>query len=254
MERDIFLFRPLKGRYVWLAPVMYVTTVVLFVGPLLSKIGVFSYTVGLLFVLLSFSIAVLFLLVEMTVFLRIVLLKGLENTSFHLSSIFLALFVFLIVLLQLLPALDKPMIHNISTNTQPPPSFVKAIPIRSLVNANTTNYRFNPDNADLQKQAYSGLSPYVSKRSGENLFIEVQRILESLGMEIIDSDLDSLRLEAVATSFWFGFKDDVLVQIRDYEDASLAEIRSVSRVGVSDLGANATRIHRILEELKKIDA
>ena len=60
MERDIFLFRPLKGRYVWSAPVMYVTAVALFVGPLLSKIGVFSYTVGLLFVLLSFSIAVLF--------------------------------------------------------------------------------------------------------------------------------------------------------------------------------------------------
>ena len=92
MERDIFLFKPLKGRYVWLAPVMYVTAVALFVGPLLSKIGVFSYTVGLLFVLLSFSIAVLFLMVEMIVFLRIVLLKGLKNTSFHLSSIFIALF------------------------------------------------------------------------------------------------------------------------------------------------------------------
>ena len=73
-------------------------------------------------------------------------------------------------------------------------------------------------------------------------------------MEVINSDLDSLRLEAVATSLWFGFKDDVLVQIREYEDASLAEIRSVSRVGVSDLGANAARIYRILDELKKIDA
>ena len=133
MGRDIFLFRPLKGRYVWLAPVMYVTAVALFVSPLLSKIGVFSYTVGLLFVLLSFSIAVLFLMVEMIVFFRIVLLKGLKNTSFHLSSIFTAVFVFLIVLLQLLPALNKPMIHNISTNTQPPPSFVKTIPIRTSV-------------------------------------------------------------------------------------------------------------------------
>ena len=112
MERDIFLFRPLKGRYVWLAPVMYVTALALFVGPLLSKIGVFSYTVGLLFVLLSFSIAALFLLVEMIVFLRIVLLKGLDDTSFHLSSICLALFVFLVVLLQLLPALDKPNLRQ----------------------------------------------------------------------------------------------------------------------------------------------
>ena len=254
MGREIFLFRPLKGRYVWLAPVIYVVAVMLFAGPLLSKIGVFNYTVGLLCIFLSFFGAVLFLLLEMIVFLRVVLFKGLKNTSFHLSSIFLALFVFLTVLIQLLPALDKPMIHNISTNTQPPPSFVKAIPIRSLLNSNTTDYRFNPENVELQKQAYSGLSPFVSKRSGEDLFREVQRILELLGMEIINSDFDSLRLEAVATSFWFGFKDDVLVQIREYEDGTLAEIRSVSRVGVSDLGANAARIHRILEELKKLDA
>ena len=84
MERGIFMFRPLKGRYVWLAPMIYVTAVALFVGPLLSKIGVFSYTVGLLFVLLSFSLAVFFLMVEMIVFLRILLLKGLKDTSFHL--------------------------------------------------------------------------------------------------------------------------------------------------------------------------
>ena len=171
----------------------------------------------------------------------------------NLSLIFACLFVFLTVLIQLLSALDKPMIHNISTNTQPPPSFVKAIPIRSSLNSNTTDYRLNSENVELQKRAYSGLSPYVSKRSGKDLFKEVQRILESLGMEIINSDFESLRLEAVATSFWFGFKDDVLVQIREYEDGTLAEIRSVSRVGVSDLGANAARIHQILEELEKLD-
>ena len=72
MERDIFLFRPLKGRYVWLAPVIYVTALVLFVGPLLSKIGVFNYSRTSICTL-SFSIAVLFLMVEMIVFLRIVL-------------------------------------------------------------------------------------------------------------------------------------------------------------------------------------
>ena len=74
-----------------------------------------------------------------------------------------------------------------------------------------------------------------------------------IGMEIIDSDLDSLRLEAVATSFWFDSKMMFWCKL-EYEDASLAEIRSVSRVGVSDLGANAARIYRILDELKKIDA
>ena len=254
MGGEILLFKPLKGRHVWMAPLIYINTVILFAGPLLSKLGVFSYIVGLLCVFLSFSLAFLFLLLEVIVFLRVELFKSLKITSFNLSLIFACLFVFLTVLIQLLSALDKPMIHNISTNTQPPPSFVKAIPIRSSLNSNITDYRLNSENVELQKRAYSGLSPYVSKRSGKDLFKEVQRILESLGMEIINSDFESLRLEAVATSFWFGFKDDVLVQIREYEDGTLAEIRSVSRVGVSDLGANAARIHRILEELEKLDA
>ena len=65
MGREIFLFRPLKGRYVWLAPVIYVVAVMLFAGPLLSKFGMFSYAVGLLCVFLSFSLAILFLILEM---------------------------------------------------------------------------------------------------------------------------------------------------------------------------------------------
>ena len=72
-----------------------------------------------------------------------------------------------------------------------------------------------------------------------------------MGIEIINVDSDNLRIEAIATSFWFGFKDDVLIQIRDYESTSLVEIRSVSRVGLSDLGKNASRIRKILDKLEQ---
>ena len=102
---------------------MYVTAVALFVGPLLSKIGVFSYTVGLLFVLLSFLSCLIFNGGDDCLFADSAL-KGLKNTSFHLSSIFIALFVFGSAL-QLLPALDKPMIHNISTNSATATLFCK---------------------------------------------------------------------------------------------------------------------------------
>ena len=78
---------------------------------------------------------------------------------------------------------------------------------------------------------------------------KVERILKEMEIEVINLDLENLRIEAVATSFWFGFEDDVLVQVRDYESASIAEIRSVSRVGLSDLGKNASRIRKILDKL-----
>ena len=49
----------------------------------------------------------------------------------------------------------------------------------------------------------------------------------------------------------FGFKDDVVVRVRENaEGGSLVDVRSVSRVGRSDLGVNAKRIGAILQGLR----
>jgi fatty-acyl-CoA synthase len=58
------------------------------------------------------------------------------------------------------------------------------------------------------------------------------------------------RIEATATSFWYGFKDDVLVRIRPEGGGSRVDLRSVSRVGLSDLGANCERITELVEALQ----
>ncbi len=57
-------------------------------------------------------------------------------------------------------------------------------------------------------------------------------------------------IEATATTFWFGFKDDVVVRVRSTVNGSIVDVRSVSRVGQSDLGANAKRIRAILAGLE----
>jgi uncharacterized protein (DUF1499 family) len=58
------------------------------------------------------------------------------------------------------------------------------------------------------------------------------------------------RLEATDTTFWFGFKDDVVVRVRPDGTGSRVDVRSLSRVGRSDLGMNARRIRRFLERLR----
>jgi uncharacterized protein (DUF1499 family) len=60
-----------------------------------------------------------------------------------------------------------------------------------------------------------------------------------------------LRLEASVESFWFGFKDDVVLVVTADGAGSAVDMRSVSRVGISDLGANAKRIEALLSALKR---
>ena len=58
------------------------------------------------------------------------------------------------------------------------------------------------------------------------------------------------RLEAVDTTFWFGFKDDVVVRVRPEETGSRVDARSASRVGKGDAGTNARRLRRFLIALR----
>jgi uncharacterized protein (DUF1499 family) len=72
-----------------------------------------------------------------------------------------------------------------------------------------------------------------------------------MGWEIVDANPAHGRIEATATTFWFGFKDDVVVRVSADEAGSLIDVRSLSRVGRSDVGANARRIRCYLDGLSE---
>ncbi|MEI6724394.1 MAG: DUF1499 domain-containing protein, partial [Betaproteobacteria bacterium] len=69
--------------------------------------------------------------------------------------------------------------------------------------------------------------------------------LTDLGLEISDFDPVQGRIEAVATSMLFGFKDDVVLRVAAQDGGTRIDIRSMSRVGRSDFGVNAKRIRAI---------
>ena len=68
-------------------------------------------------------------------------------------------------------------------------------------------------------------------------------------MAIVASDPQSGRIEATDTTFWFGFKDDVVIRVAPAGDGSRVDVRSLSRVGLSDVGTNAARIRKYLAAL-----
>jgi uncharacterized protein (DUF1499 family) len=147
--------------------------------------------------------------------------------------------------MQFYTASSVPAIHNISTDVVDPPRFEAVVPLRGP-DANSLDFDAGKI-APLQQQAYPWVRPLESQLPPDQALRRAVAVLEELGLEIVHVDEAGGRVEATATTFWFGFKDDVVVRVRPAAAGSVVDVRSVSRVGVSDLGANARRIGRILD-------
>lgn len=143
-------------------------------------------------------------------------------------------------------AMAVPPIHDVSTDTEDPPPFV-ALADRPGA-TNETKYE-GPTIASQQKEAYPDLKPIVLAEPPPRAFAKVQEAVRALGWEIAATDEQAGRLEATDTTRFFGFKDDVVIRIRAEGAGSRVDVRSLSRVGKSDVGANARRIRRFRASL-----
>ncbi|HZP10817.1 MAG TPA: DUF1499 domain-containing protein [Nevskiaceae bacterium] len=136
-----------------------------------------------------------------------------------------------------------PMIHDISTDLTDPPVFVIAPTMqRDALNS----LDFDPKTAPLQQQAFPDLHGIETNETPAAAFDHAKLVAKSLGWEIYAEDAGSGRIEAVETTKLFGFKDDVVIRVRAREGGSRIDLRSVSRVGEGDMGANAGRIGKFV--------
>lgn len=142
-------------------------------------------------------------------------------------------------------ARSVPPIHDITTDMVNPPPFVDVLPLRADAR-NPPEYE-GEEIAAQQREAYPDIDTLVVNEPVSALFERSVKAVEALGWEIVATNETEGRIEATATTFWFGFKDDVVIRIAESNGATELDIRSKSRVGRSDVGANAARIRRFLE-------
>lgn len=142
-----------------------------------------------------------------------------------------------------------PPIHDISTDTERPPAFVAILPLRAEA-ANPATYS-GPEVARAQAAAYPDLETRHLGIPPADAFQRALATARGMDWEIVATDLTSGRIEATATTLWFGFKDDVVIRVQPdvTGSGSQVDVRSVSRVGKSDAGTNAKRIRAYLELL-----
>jgi uncharacterized protein (DUF1499 family) len=142
-----------------------------------------------------------------------------------------------------------PLIHDISTDTVDPPQFVAVLPLRAEA-PNPPDYA-GEEAAAQQLEAYPDIQPLQLDMPPTQLFDHALETAREMGWEIVAAEREDGRIEATATTFWFGFKDDVVIRIVSDDGGSRLDIRSKSRVGRSDVGANAARIRAFSERLGK---
>lgn len=144
-------------------------------------------------------------------------------------------------------AREVPPIHDITTDTAEPPPFRAVLPLRADA-PNPSQYE-GDSVAALQREAYPDVRPLALDLPPDEAFERALQAARDMGWKIVSDEPSENRIEATATTFWFGFKDDVVVRITPAGDGSRVDVRSVSRVGRSDVGENAERIRDYLAKV-----
>ncbi len=190
------------------------------------------------------------LLALMGLILSLIILPHQGDRSFKKKirvNILISVLTLFFPITALVSGMNAPSIHDITTDTQNPPVFKAVVKIRPA-NANTLDIK--PDDMEIQKQAYPDMKPLYIEIPKPILFAQALVLVENRGWELVAKNSQRGEIEAVATTPSFGFKDDVIIRITKDDNRYRVDMRSVSRAGKGDLGANAKRIKAFLEELK----
>ncbi|MGO9613673.1 MAG: DUF1499 domain-containing protein [Dissulfurispiraceae bacterium] len=142
-----------------------------------------------------------------------------------------------------------PRIHDITTDTQNPPQFFTVL--RLLKNNENSPIYGGEEVAAQQRKAYPDIIPLILPVPPDQAFERAVAVARRLGWQLIDADKNAGRIEAVATTFWFGFNDDIVIRLTQQTPGCRVDIRSESRVGVSDLGKNTERIRDFLVQMRE---
>jgi uncharacterized protein (DUF1499 family) len=165
-----------------------------------------------------------------------------------------------------------PPIHDVATDIQDAPAYSQAVmrereasganPIHPLTTplGSIEAYkgpRFADRHArslgDIGREAYADLQPLRVDAAPDRLFAVLREEAQERGWAVVTDDPASGAFEATAETFWFGFKDDVAVRVRPGGAAGQLQVdaRSTSRVGLSDMGANAARLRDYLGDVSE---
>jgi len=147
--------------------------------------------------------------------------------------------------LQASKAKSLPFLHQVTTDTVNLPQFNSIVALRG---EGSNPLAYNSEKlAPLQLQAYPELKPIISELTFEQAFSKAIQTAKALDWEIVAQQPEQGSIEAVDTTLLWGFKDDIAIRIIATNTGSKIDLRSISRIGGTDLGANADRVKNFIK-------
>ena len=235
-----------------------ISVILLLSAPIGYKYGPSLWMSSLGTVMLALLVAVLVVIISLVMLFYVNKHHMLRDRKLLYIGLAASILPMVMVVPNILKGTSVPVIHDITTDTSSPPVFYTLVNQRlvgakeeAIVNDLTYGAGFDSPAilAKLQLEAYPDIQTLELESDVVSVVALATKVLEERGMEVVNIDAELGIVEAIATTFWFGFKDDVVVRIRPTRSGSKVDVRSVSRLGQSDLGANAARIRGILAAL-----
>lgn len=144
---------------------------------------------------------------------------------------------------------DAPRICDITTDTRNPPRYQVVFSLRG---EGDHSPEYGGEAVAAQQRGaeiYGDIRPLYLEMSLQQSTELAAQVVEELGWKLVALEPQNGHLEAVARSTWLGLVGDVVVRIRPVNGRLRVDVRSSSRVGTADLGANAKHIRRFLKAL-----
>lgn len=154
----------------------------------------------------------------------------------------------LLTFLLFFKGISVPAIHDITTDWVNPPLFQQAQHLRTK---HDNSLIYDVSLIEKQRQAYPGIESLLVPMSVNDSYDLATDVALQLGWQIHFENQEGKIFEAVDSTQLLGFHDDIVVRISEEDSMSRIDIRSASRLGLSDLGANAKRIERFISKFKQ---
>ena len=221
-------------------------------GAWLHKFGIAPFSISINLVLVGFGLSVIVAVLAIgTLFVGI-----LRRQPFGLFTMFGAFLICFCIAGYAAILFNKsastPVTHNISTDLVDPPMFSQVTLDRRGTGSNPV--ALDDHKKALHKGAFDDVKTHTFNTTHSHAFAIALELVRDRGWEILVTDPQAGVIEATAETFWFGFKDDVAIRVRENPEAGnvSVDLHSVSRIGQSDLGANAGRIRSFLKDLTEL--
>ncbi len=227
------------------------------VALVLHRFGQLTTPVGLALAGVGFAISALALVLGLAAGTSI-WIRGRSGAGRMAAGMVAAGVLWLAPLAQLPTYLALPPINDITTDTANPPRFQQlAIARGTGTGANSPAYG-GERVARLQATAYADLrSLVVVDRPADEVFDLARRVVsgrKGLGWKVLSEEAPAPRkpgiIEATERTMMLGFVDDIVIRVTGSDAEARVDVRSASRYGRHDFGANASRIRRFLRELQ----